>query len=225
MSDTNDERGRSDEPTDPTAPPQDSPADWPPPADVTPPAPGPATEPLPAAPSPYAGPAASELPPPPAPYDTAQGYGAPPPYGSPPAYGPPPPPPYGAPPAYGEVAVYGQPQPYGQPPGPSDGYAPWPYAPPGTYGVPRRNGSALALTITSGILSVFCCSVLTLPALILGIVALAKQSTDPAGSTRYARYGWIAFGVGLLVTLVVAAIFFALSLGGAFDDSSYYEGY
>jgi hypothetical protein len=121
--------------------------------------------------------------------------------------------------------VYGQPQPYGQPPGPSDGYAPWPYAPPGTYGVPRRNGSALALTITSGILSVFCCSVLTLPALILGIVALAKQSTDPAGSTRYARYGWIAFGVGLLVTLVVAAIFFALSLGGAFDDSSYYEGY
>jgi hypothetical protein len=110
------------------------------------------------------------------------------------------------------------------PPGPADGYAPWPHAAPGTYGVPQRNGSALALTITSGVLSVFCCSVLTLPALVLGIVALTKQSTDPAGSARWARYGWIAFGVGILVTLAVLGTLLALDVGGAFDDPGY-EGY
>ena len=37
------------------------------------------------------------------------------------------------------------------------------------------------------------------PALIFGIVGLSKQSTDPEGSARMTRYGWIAFGVGLLV--------------------------
>ena len=59
----------------------------------------------------------------------------------------------------------------------------------GPYGQPQRNGSALALTITAGILTVFCCSLLTLPSLILGIIGLTKQSTDPEGSARPTRYG------------------------------------
>ena len=92
--------------------------------------------------------------------------------------------------------------PYGDP----TTYGPGPYAAPGTYGAPQHNGSALALTITAGILSVLCCSLLTLPALILGIVGLSKQSTDPEGSARMTRYGWIAFGVGVLVSILAIIV-------------------
>ena len=84
--------------------------------------------------------------------------------------------------------------------------------------------SAIALTITAGVLSVLCCSLLTLPALILGIVGLSKQSTDPEGSARMTRYGWIAFGVGLLVSILAIIGFFALGAGGYFDDPGPYDG-
>ena len=117
--------------------------------------------------------------------------------------------------------AYGQAPPYGDP----TTYGPGPYAAPGTYGAPQRNGSALALTITAGILSVLCCSVLTVPALILGIVGLSKQSTDPEGAARMTRYGWIAFGVGVLVSILALTVFFALGAGGYFDDSGPYDGF
>ena len=130
------------------------------------------------------------------------------------------PPAYGQPPAYGRHPAYGQ-APYG---GPSP-YGPSPYTAPGMYGPPQRSGSALALSITAGILTVFCCSVLTLPSLILGIVALSKQSTDPQGSARLARYGWIAFGIGVFITVLAIIVFAALGAGGYLDDSGPYEGY
>ena len=50
------------------------------------------------------------------------------------------------------------------------------------------------LTVVSGIATVLCC-LFGVPSLILGIVALTRQSTDPQGAARLARYGWITFAV------------------------------
>jgi len=91
---------------------------------------------------------------------------------------------------------YGQ-APYGQSPYPP---APAPYGPP-----PPKNTSAVVLTVVSGIATLTCC-LLGLPSLIVGIVALTRQPTDPRSAARLARAGWITFGVllGLGVVGVVA---------------------
>ena len=162
------------------------------------PAPGPAhpADPAgPAPPSPYPGPDAGRAPDP-----------------WPPADQPPYPPqpqdnPYGADPygqpgyvqqPYGSTA-YGQ-APYALPPGPY-GSPPGPYAP---YGAPpAKNTSAVVLTVLSGIATALCC-LFGLPSLVLGIVALSRQATDPQSSARMTRYGWITFGV--LMALAVVAV-------------------
>ncbi|MEO5608697.1 MAG: hypothetical protein ABIQ61_06450, partial [Ornithinibacter sp.] len=196
------------------------------------------TAPAPEAPltPPYAGgPAAGAEPP--SPYPTqppAQGQQ---PYGEPPAYGQQPygqtqPPPYGQqpygqtqPPPYGQQPYsQTQPPPYGQQPYGSP--IPGPYAPgPGAYGVEQRNASALTLTILSAI-SILCCGgIFSIPALVFGIIALTKQTTDPSESRRMTKFGWIAFAVGVAILVVVAGIVIAIAVAGGFDTSSTYEGY
>ena len=151
--------------------------------------------------------------------------GQPYPYGQQAGYGQPgpPPPPYAPP--YGQDPYAGQ-QPYGQQPYAPQGYggAPSPYAAPPAYGQSRTNGSALALTIVSGITTVSCC-LFTAPALILGIIALTRQSTDPESSARMTRYGWITFAIAFALGLIAVIVFFALGSSGYFDDSSSYDGY
>lgn len=230
MSDTDDRRDEGY--SDPTAPAPDESSSTPPtteiplaplsqPTDQTPDA-GAPPWPVPPPPSPQQ-PAAGE----PYPYGQPAASGDQPPYGQPPAYGDQPP--YGQPPAYGEPPAYGgqpaypPPPAYGQQPG--YGYSPSPYAAPGPYGqVPQRNGSALALTIVSAITTLGCC-LFTAPALILGIIALTRQSTDPESSARMARYGWIAFGVAIVLSIVAVAVFFAVASTGTFDDPGTFDGY
>ena len=119
--------------------------------------------------------------------------------------------PYGQPqpaqqyPAYDQP--YGQPQPaqqypaYGQQP-----YATGPHIEP--------NGSAIVLTILSGLSLIFC-NIFAIASLVVGIIALGKNSTDPARSRRLTKIGWIVFaGVWALVILGLIAFFaFALSNG------------
>ena len=223
MSDTNDGHGEGY--TDPTAPSYDD-------GSTSTPPPTPATTEIPltaasepTAPPPDAGPRPWA---PPAAYGQQNPYGQPPPYAEqpPPAPGQPPyaQPPYGQGPdtqaPYAQQG-YGQ-QGYGQQPG---GYAPSPHAAPGTYGQPARtNGSALTLTIISGITTVSCC-LFSAPALIFGIVALTRQTNDPEGSARMTRYGWIAFAVAIALGVVAIGVFVALGIGGYFDDPGTYEGY
>ncbi|MEO7421784.1 MAG: hypothetical protein ABIU87_05245 [Ornithinibacter sp.] len=168
------------------------------------------------------------------PYGQQGQYGAPPAYGQQP-YGEPPPygqQPYGEPPAYGQPPAYGEPSPYGQAPPPSYGQQqfgspfPGPYPPgPAAHGVEQRNTSALTLTILSG-LSILCCGgIFSIPALVFGILALTKQTTDPTESRRMTRFGWIAFAVGVAALVVVAGIVIAIAVAGGFDTSSTYEGY
>lgn len=142
----------------------------------------------PTAPTPY--PSEYSAPVPPEPQPQAGPYGTP-----PPAYPPPHEPP---------AAAY-PPQPYGDPNAP--------YGTPPPYyasAAPQTNTSALVLTIVGAIGTVTCC--LPLPALILGIIALTKQSTDPENSAKLAKYGWITFGamVALAMVAFVAVIAFGV---------------
>ena len=141
------------------------------------------------------------------------------PYGQPPEAAPYGQPPYGQPP---QAAPYGQP-PYGQTPYGQNPYGQSPYPPPPVpYGAPQQNKGALTLTIVSGVATVMCC-LLCLPALIFGIVALTKQSTDPQGSARMTRYGWIAFGICVALAVLLVVVFVALRAFGAFDASTSYD--
>jgi flagellar basal body-associated protein FliL len=49
-----------------------------------------------------------------------------------------------------------------------------------------------------------------IPSLIFGIMALTSNTTDPVGSRKKSRIGWIIFAVNvsILVLLIVAAIAF-----------------
>lgn len=158
-----------------------------------------------------------------APLPYPQEYGAPPP--PPPSAGspfgaPPPPSSYPAPGQESQAAPEGSSpyggSPYGTPPYGTPAYgtpaSPYGTPPPAYYqsAAPQSNTSALILTIVSAIGTLSCC--LPLPALILGIVALTKQTTEPERSAQLAKYGWVTFGVmvGLAVIAFVAFIGFAI---------------
>lgn len=213
MSDSTDRP--TDGPIDPTAPPED--AGWPA-SEATAPAYGESTGPSQqpaygqqpeypptAYPQPEAYPPPAAYGPPPT-YPPPAAYGQQPASGQPPTY--PPSAAYGQPPAYGQYPAYGQPQP---------GYGQGPYGPPAP-----SNGSAMVLTVLSGIGTVSCCLFLA-PALIFGIVALTKQSNDPAGSAKVTRYGWIAFGVAMVLAVLAVVAFFGFGAAGFFDDGGSYE--
>jgi hypothetical protein len=123
------------------------------------------------------------IPPPPAPPRAAAP--VPPPVNGP--YSPQPAQPYGQ-----------QPDPYVQPwPGQQyqvHGQQSYPYGPP-----TEANASAIVLTILSAL---SLCNLLTVASLVLGIVALTKNSTDPEGSRRLTKIGWIVFAAAWALVIV-----------------------
>lgn len=240
----NDKDPRPGEFTDPTASP-----DWTAPSaptsptgsqDPTPPAPepqhpdAPRTEQIPQGSPTEQIPQGSEFPPPPqpspsyeAPYQAPRGDSYP--YAgssaqptNPYAASPPPPPagdPYAAPqPAYDPYAATGAPAAQGgypayQAPGQ------WQGPPPGYGAPPAQNTSALVLTIMSAIATVSCCfGIFALP---FGIIALTKNATDPEGSRRLAKIGWIVFGVTAVLLVVGAIALFALGIASDMNDGGY----
>ena len=52
-------------------------------------------------------------------------------------------------------------------------------------------------------------------------MALSKNSTDPEGSRRLTKWGWIAFGVGLALVVVGVVAFIVLGVAGVWDDGTY----
>lgn len=124
----------------------------------------------------------------------APGYGQP---ATPGAYVPPPPPGYTPTPAgYGPPPGLGVPQAYGQPG----------YPQPAMYSAPPSNptpASTIVLLVLSAFLTISCYfSLAGLPPLVLSIVALTKNSTDPAQCKKLTKIGWIVFAI--LVLLVIA---------------------
>ena len=87
---------------------------------------------------------------------------------------------------------YGQPQYGGQYPA----YGQSPYA---TGTRAPTNTSAILLTVLSAL---SLCNIVAIGSLVLGIVALTKTSTDPEGSHRLTKIGWIVFAVGWAVVIV-----------------------
>ena|SRR5665647_2168894 len=132
----------------------------------------------------------------------------------------------------GASSPYGQqpPAPQATPPA-SNPYAQQPPAPPygqqyPTYGQPYyatgapsapSNTSAIVLTIVS-VLSL--CNVLAIGSLVFGIIALTKTSTDPEGSRRSAKIGWIVFAAGWVIAIVGFVGLIALGIATG-DNGSY----
>lgn len=132
-----------------------------------------------------------------------------------------PPAPYGQAP-YGQApygqAPYGQasadPTAYGRPGYGQSPYGPSPYGSPFTpygqqaYAAPQQSSSALVLTILSAVGCLLCCLWFA-PSLVFGIVALSRQSSDPASSARITRYGWVSVGVMALLGVLLGVALFA----------------
>jgi hypothetical protein len=119
------------------------------------------------------------------------------------------------------VAPYGQPPvaPYGQqqagPPYPAYGQQqagpPYPAYSQQAYrtGPTQANGSAIVLTVVSGVSLLFC-NILAIASLVLGIVALTRNTTDHEGSRRLTKVGWIVFAAVWAVAIlgVIAYVVF-----------------
>jgi hypothetical protein len=65
------------------------------------------------------------------------------------------------------------------------------------------NSAAVVQLVVAGVLTLLGCF-LTLPAAILGIVAVVQHKHSPARSAKLTRWGWIAFGVGVGLTVLAA---------------------
>lgn len=136
---------------------------------------------------------------------------APPPMSNPYAQ-PPPAQPYGQP-----MYQYGQPQP-GQH-YPAYGQQPYPSGPPA-----ETNASAIVLTIVSALATMSTCAI-GIPSLVFGIMALTSNSTDPVGSRKKAKTGWIIFAINVAVVVgigvILAIILFATSSGSSNTNVGY----
>ena len=98
------------------------------------------------------------------------------------------------------------PDPYGQPAGQyGQQYPTYGQSPYATGAVAPSNTSAIVLTIISGLFTVTTC-VLGIPSLIFGIMALTSNSTDPVGSRKKAKTGWIIFAVNVGVVALVGIV-------------------
>ena len=126
--------------------------------------------------------------------------------------------PYGASqPGYGQQPQYDQQPQYGQTP-----YSPNPYGPPPAGGSSDLNVSALVLTILSALLTLSCyCTLVGIAPLILGIMGLVKQSSDPASASKLTKIGCIVFAVLSVLAIIAVASFFAWAISQ--DSSSGYD--
>lgn len=102
------------------------------------------------------------------------------------------------PPAYepGRSAPLPAPIPPGAPMPPPYHYAAGPQTEPNT--------SAIVLIVLSSLtlLTGYCCYI-GIPGLVLGILGIVKQSTDPEGAAKLTKIGWITFAALTLVTMIV----------------------
>lgn len=69
----------------------------------------------------------------------------------------------------------------------------------------QRKNSAMPLLVVAcvssgvGIL-------LAIPAAVLGIFAVAHQAKSPSRSARFTRWGWVAYAIGMTLTVLAGAI-------------------
>jgi hypothetical protein len=119
---------------------------------------------------------------------------------------------------YAQQTASPYPQQYGQPQSGQQypAYSQQPYAT-GQHESP--NASAIVLTVLSGV-SLFVCNVLAIAPLVLGIVALTKNTTDHEASRRYAKIGWIVLAAVWLVAIVAIVALIVLSVHASNNPSN-----
>jgi len=152
--------------------------------------------------------------------------------------------PYGQQPGQGQSPYAapqpGQPSPYPPQPGqapypPQQPYGQQPYwaqhgqqAPgtPGYYQNPAAapsNTSGIVLVIISALATLSTC-VIGIPSLVLGIMALNANATDPVGSRRKSRTGWIVFGINVAVVVLLVAVFITIAIVAGNNNSNSFNG-
>ena len=114
-----------------------------------------------------------------------------------------------------------------QPPAPPYGQQPPAYSQQyyatGAPAVPS-NTSAIVLTIMSGLATMTTC-VIGIPSLIFGIMALTSNSTDPVGSRKKSRTGWIILAINAGVVVLAAAGLIALLVITGSSSADFNTGY
>ena len=90
-------------------------------------------------------------------------------------------------------------------------------------GVAPTNTSAIVLTVVSALATLSTC-VIGIPSLIIGILALTSNSTDPVGSRRKSRTGWIVFGVNAGVVILIAAALITIAIVSGNNSSNQLDG-
>lgn len=70
------------------------------------------------------------------------------------------------------------------------------------------NTSAIVLVVLSSLalMTGYCCYI-GIPSLILGILGLTKNSTDPEGAARLTKIGWITFASLAIITVLAVLVF------------------
>ena len=85
----------------------------------------------------------------------------------------------------------------------------------------QTNTSALVLTIVSGVSVLFCGGLLAIPSVVLGVLGLVRQNSDPVSSRKMTRWGWWAFGIGIVLSIILIVAFFAFVIAADSGTSSY----
>jgi hypothetical protein len=86
-----------------------------------------------------------------------------------------------------------------------------PYAPYLTQPAPPVSGSTIVLTVISALLTVSCYfTVAGIAPLIIAIIALTRNTADPAGARRLTRIGWIVLGAGSALIVLGIVVFIAV---------------
>ena len=126
---------------------------------------------------------------------------------------------------YPPQQAYGQQQPYGQQPYWAQHGQPAPGTP-GYYQNPAAspsNTSGIVLVIISALATLSTC-VIGIPSLVLGIMALNANATDPVGSRRKSRTGWIVFGINVAVVVLLVAVFITIAVVAGNNNSNSFDG-
>ena len=166
------------------------------------------TAPIPASPAPEVPSRSAQDAPPTPPVPPAPPGSDYPPYGEQPSAAPQPPPPP-APPVSNPYAQQPPTDPYGQPAGqygqpqPGQQYPPYGQSPYATGASAPSNTSAIVLTIVSGVSMLGTAFFVGIPSLVFGIMALTSNNTDPVGSRKKSKVGWIIYAINAAVVVLV----------------------
>ncbi|GAA2638334.1 hypothetical protein SMC26_35020 [Actinomadura fulvescens] len=92
------------------------------------------------------------------------------------------------------------------------------YGPPGVYGPPASEGSAIGALVANIIVTLFCCGVFGIAGIITSAMAMSKVKTDPAAARKLTTWSWVIFGVSLVIGLIIIVVYVAVIISQA--DSS-----